>query len=141
MDAGVKAQMKKMERAYMNDTIATRLSLTEHTAPQPGSMVVLGKMFVLSKGIKKDTPMRIGQSITLLRAILFQAETNKQSVFISSLRRALGVWVFITDGCVFLRTHLRGKRPASLPSPPAAHLHACGTVSRAHCSPLAAAQA
>lgn len=101
--------MKKMERAYMNDTISTRISATEFTTPKQGSLVVLGKMFVLSTQIKCDTPERIGQSKVLLRAILYQAETNKQSVFESALRRALGVWVFITDGCVVLRSHLRGR--------------------------------
>ena len=138
---GVQAQFPKFVRAFTDDTMATRVSATEWSPRAPGSPVLLGKMFVLSTGVKCDTPSRIAEAKALLRAILHQASKEKSSVYEASLRRALGIWasplcrsppppppatttatqprvclthhclrpqVFITDGCVFLRSHLRG---------------------------------
>ena len=94
----------------MDDTISVRVSPTEWGPRQPGSPIILGKMFVLSSGIKCDTPDRLAEVAVLLKAIMFQAQHEKQNVFESSLRRAMGILVFVTDSCVFLRSHLRGVR-------------------------------
>ena len=108
MDVGVEAQMKKFERMWMDQTIATRISKTEWGPRAPGAMVVLGKQFNLRNLTKCDTPERLASASALLRAILHQAHEEKGSVFESSLRRALGIITFITDSCVFMRTNLRG---------------------------------
>ena len=108
MRAGVEATMPKFERAWPDDTIATRLSESSWGPRAPGFIVILGKQFILSTFKKRDTRERIAEAIILLRAILYQAEHEDKWVFESSIRRALGVWVYITDGPVFLRIYLRG---------------------------------
>ena len=107
IELGVLAQYKKFERAYMSDEVAVRISPTEWGPRSPGYPVLLGKQFKLSTATKSDTAERLAEVEVLLLAILHQAATNKQDVFESSLRRALGLLVFCTDSCVFLRMHLK----------------------------------
>ena len=105
---GVEAQLPKFERGHCDGTVSTRISKEEWGPRSPGHILVLGKEFRLASATKGDSPQRIAEAKVLLRGILYQASQNKQDVFESSLRRAMGIWIFITDGCVFLRSHLRG---------------------------------
>ena len=108
MSIGVLAQLPKFERGFLDDTVTTRLSETTWAPRTHGWIMVLGKIFKLSSFTKCDSPARIAEAKALLRAILYQAQNNDRLVFESSLRRMLGIMVYITDSCVFLRTYLRG---------------------------------
>ena len=89
--------------------ICTRISKEEFSEWKPGSMLVLGKLFDISKQILRDTPERIAEAKALLYAIRAEANSNvKRMVSEASLRRALGIIVYITQSSVYLRSHLRG---------------------------------
>ena len=109
MDLGVEAAWSKFERAYMNGTIASRKSRYEWNERVPGHMQVLGKLMILKRRILCDSEPRIAEGKALLVAILQQAkESPKRQVFVSALRRCLGVWIYITMQVPVLRTFLRG---------------------------------
>ena len=109
MDFGVEAAWSKFERAFMNGTIQHRISREEWSPPEPGSMQVLGKLFVLDTQILCDSPNRIAEAKALLIAIREQAAADpNRLVFVAALRRCLGIWIFITAQSPAMRTHLRG---------------------------------
>ena len=87
----------------------TRISEEEFSEWKPGSMIVLGKLFDISNQILKDTPERIAEAKALLYAIRAEANgNNRRLVSEASLRRALGISVYITQSSVYLRSHLHG---------------------------------
>lgn len=104
---GVEAQIEKSQLGLENDTISTRNADGSWDPPVKGSPIVLGKEFVLSQRLRKDTKERLATSKVTLCAILAQAQSDPQrKVFAQALKRVNGCVQFETETCKALRSFL-----------------------------------